>query len=177
MKKWIVGVVVAIVALGLVAGGAALAAYQDSVIQSAAREVPAEDWTFPGRPGRGLRGDGRLHEYFLNALAEGLGMTRAELDEKLADGETPLSIARGQGLDDDQIRDLVERARDQALDAAVADGVITEEQAEWLRQRWPGPGFGIMGPGRGCWGPAGAGWGRQGPGFAPFGRPNRPWSR
>ncbi len=177
MRKWIVGVLAAVVALGLVAGGAALAAYQKSVMESAVGQLPAADWPLPGRMGRGLRGDGRLHDYFLNALAEGLGITRAELEEKLDEGETLLSIARDKGLDDEEIRDLWQQANEKALDAAVADGVITDAQAEWLRQRWSGPAFGMPGLGRGCWAAPGAGWGWQGPGFSPFGRPNRPWSR
>lgn len=172
MRKWVVGVVAAIVALGLVAGGAALAAYQTSVIKESIANQPLLPQAWP----RGRGGDGRLHEYFLNALAEELGMSEEELEARLVGGETLLAIAREQGLDAEALRDLSLQARDKALEAAVGEGVITEDQADWLREPgfrpalgmpWCGGGYRPGGRPRGDW---------MAPGFGPFGG-RGPWGR
>ncbi len=173
MRKWVVGVVAAIVALGLVAGGAALAAYQTSVFKESIGDQPLLPQAWPQGP---RDGDGRLHEYFLNALAEELGMSGEELEARLAGGETLLAIAREQGLDAEALRDLSLQARDKALEAAVADGVITEDQADWLRERGFGPALGLPWCGGG-YRPGGRPRGDgMAPGFGPFGG-RAPWGR
>lgn len=177
MRKWIVGVLAAILALALVAGGAALAAYQSSVTTRLAEQIPSQLQVKPGRPWGGPPPDGKLHDYYVEALAEGLGMTREELESKLAEGETLLSIARDQGLDDEGIRDLWLQARDKALEAAVADGVINEDQADRLRERWLGPGLGAPRCGPRHRAGQRPGWDDAPPGLMPFGGRNRPWGR
>lgn len=169
MRKWVVATLGSLVALGLVVGGAALAAYQTSVVKESLGEVPQLPQVWP----RGIRpGGGRLHEYFLKALAEELGMSREELEAKLAEGETLRSLARDRGLDSEALRELWLRARDKALEAAVADGVIAQEQADWLRQRGLGRVWGFPG----CAGRYWPRWDDTAPGFGPFGG-RRPWGR
>lgn len=179
MKKWLVVLVASVVALTLVAGGAAFAAYQGSVVTAPPERLPAPDVPSPARMGMrwAAGGYGKLHDYFLDALAEGLDITRDELDGQLAEGKTLLSIARDQGLTEEGIRDLWQQAREKALDAAVADGVITQDQADWLRQRGFGPAMGLPGRGRGCWDGKFPGWDDSWRGLMPFGGRNRPWGR
>ena len=133
MKKWIAGVVVGLVALGLVAGGAAFAAFQ----ASAQTETPTAPWGGYG-PMMGGRwdgeGEGPMHEYMIAAFAEALGLTEADLEARLDDGETLASIAEAQGLTQEQFQTLWQEARQQALDAAVGDGVLTQAQADWMLQ-------------------------------------------
>lgn len=66
-------------------------------------------------------------------LAEALGMSVEELEAAYADGETLSSLMAAQGLDAATVREDLLNARGAALDQAVADGVITTEQADELR--------------------------------------------
>ena len=99
------------------------------------------------------------------ALAEKLGLSEAEIEEKLATGETMWSIAQAQGLTDEQITELMQSARDEALKAAVAAGAITQEQADWMSQRMQQMHSAGMGAG-GC----GAGFGQGSRQRMPMGR-------
>jgi hypothetical protein len=113
----------------------------------------------PGMMGRwGTGGYGPMHEYMEDAFAEALGISHDELEAKLDEGETMWSIAQAQGLSDEEIATLMVDARTQALEKAVADGVMTQEQADWMTQRMqqaqesgfgPGACHGSGGPGRG----------------------------
>lgn len=71
---------------------------------------------------------GYLHRNAL--LARALGMTLDELEAAYADGETMSSLMAGKGLDAAAVRDGVMAAHKAALAKAVADGVITQEQAD-----------------------------------------------
>lgn len=98
---------------------------------------------------------GPMHEYMITALADKLGLTVEDLQAKIQAGETPLEIAAAQGLSADQVKDLVEQAHDEALKAAVAAGVLTQEQADFMDQRmesmWQNRGmYGRMGNSGGC---------------------------
>ena len=96
----------------------------------------------------GNGGYGPMHEYMVAALAEELGLTVEDVQSRIEAGETPYQIAQSQGLTDEQIRDVMEQAHDAALDAAVAAGALTQEQADWMdqhmEQMWQngGAGFG-----------------------------------
>lgn len=79
------------------------------------------------------RGGGLLHDYMLDAFAEALDLPRATLDERVAAGETLYDIAVAQGLSQADFVTLMQTARDTALDQAVADGALTQEQADWMR--------------------------------------------
>jgi len=116
----------------------------------------------PGMMGRwGAGGYGPMHEYMEDAFAEALGITHDELEAKLDAGETMGSIAQAQGLSDEEIAKLMVDTRAKALEKAVADGVLTQEQADWMSQRMQqmkDAGFGLgncpmhggaLGPGRG----------------------------
>jgi Spy/CpxP family protein refolding chaperone len=113
----------------------------------------------PGMMGRwGEGGYGPMHEYMEDAFAEALGISHDDLEAKLDAGETMWSIAQAQGLSDEEISQLMIDARTKALEKAVADGVLTQEQADWMTQRMqqaqesgfgPGACHGSGGPGRG----------------------------
>jgi hypothetical protein len=109
-----------------------------------------------GAWGGGMMGSGSygpMHEYMINALAEGLNLTPANLQAQITAGKTPYQIAQDKGLSDDQIKELFLKAHDEALDAAVKAGLLTQEQADWMdqrmEQRWQDgfPGFGAAGLG------------------------------
>lgn len=111
----------------------------------------------------GVRGGaGLLHEEMIAALAPRLELRAEELQSRIADGETVWHIARDQGRSDDEITTLMQDARQEALDAAVANGDLTEEQAERMDQmrRNIGSRLGLGRGGRGLGRGAGCGGGR-----------------
>ena len=113
--------------------------------------------------------DGPLHTYIVDAYASALGMTSAALEARLDAGETAYNVALSQGIPAAQIPTLLADARSKALDAAAKAGVITTDQATWMKSRGMGQGAGQgygMGAGTGpCNGtgqPIGQGMGRGG---------------
>lgn len=77
-------------------------------------------------------GAGPLHEYMLDAFAQALDLTRADLDEQLAAGQTMYDIAVARGLTQEEFFATMQTARAAALEQAVAEGVITKGQADWM---------------------------------------------
>jgi hypothetical protein len=116
--------------------------------------------------GRGMMGAqagayGPMHTYMVNAFAAALDLTPEALQAELDAGKTMWALAEAHGYTAEQFTELMLQTRSQALEAMVADGAITQEQAEWMLQRMDqmqqngfGPGNcpmhgGAGGPGRG----------------------------
>ena len=113
-----------------------------------------------GGMGGGMMGAGQgpLHSYMLTAFAANLGLTESEIQTQLDAGIPMWQIALDQGLTEDQVVELMDRVHDEALQAAVAAGDLTQEQADWMAERMDsrqGAGFGAGG----CHG-SGRGFGR-----------------
>ncbi len=103
------------------------------------------------------------HEQMQQARADALGMTVEELDAARAEGKTPWEIAEEQGVDLTEMRETMRPPFEQMLDQAVASGMLTQEQADSIRQRMENM------PGGGLWGPAAGFPGFPGEhGFRPF---------
>ena len=92
---------------------------------------------------------GPLHDYMFNAFAQALGITPEELETRRQAGDTLWVIAQEKGLTAEQFQEVMTTARTNAANQAVADGVITQEQADFMLQRMgrmmgngAGPGFG-----------------------------------
>jgi hypothetical protein len=77
-------------------------------------------------------------------MAEALGLTKAELEAARATGKTLPELMREAGLDRASFRTQLEAAMDKAIAQAVADGVITQAQADALKAK-----RGAIGPGLG----------------------------
>lgn len=75
---------------------------------------------------------GPMHETMLNTLADALDLTPEELEARHDAGETFWEIAEAEGLSAEEIQELMFSAHDVALEDAVANGWLTEEQAEWM---------------------------------------------
>jgi hypothetical protein len=93
---------------------------------------------------RGIRTSGAygpMHDTMLNALAEGLNLSREDLDGRITAGETPAQIAAAQGLSTEEFAQIFAEARKAAMDKAVADGYLTQEQVDWMLSRMAGRGF------------------------------------
>lgn len=111
--------------------------------------------------------EGPIHDYMMTELAQALNLeSSTELEARLEAGETLWSIAQEQNIPAEDFPAIVLQARTDALNAAVGDGVITQEQADWMlshmNQGWDngyGPGSGT------CDGSGPSGMGFRGAGF------------
>jgi hypothetical protein len=83
-------------------------------------------------------GAGPMHDAMHDALAEAFGFTRAEWDAQLAAGETPWTIAQAKGRSAEEFAAIMQAARAEAIEQAVASGALTREQADWMLQHMGG---------------------------------------
>lgn len=126
IKKYLLGVV-GIVLMAIIAF---------AVVPQVFAQTPTPD---PQQaPGWGLRGwmmggTRPMHEYMEEAMAEKLGMTEEELENELASGKTMGQVAEERGFTQDEFLSMMREARSLALDKMVADGVITQAQADWMK--------------------------------------------
>ena len=121
-RKTIISAAVAMTIL-LASSGAAFA-------QSASDETPG--W------GMGVAIDASLDEYMIPAIAEVLGMSESDVAAQYDAGATFITIALAQGVSADEVSDLFESVREQAITLAVAAGALTAEEAAWLQSMQQG---------------------------------------
>ena len=116
--------------------------------------------------GRGMFGLGRGGEWTMfDTAAEALGLTPEELFAELHAGKSLDEVAEEQDVDIEVVRDAMNAARveamRQAIEQAVEDGNMTQEQADWMlegleqgffpkRGQSPGRGFGRARGWNGC---------------------------
>ncbi len=177
MKKvWIIGTLAALALIAFGAVGYAYAQSQDSDSPNGATGYgcglfgAGSGQGNGGRMGRGMMGNrgnnqgeagcpfadgdedgyGPLHDYMYNAFAQALGLTPAELETRRLAGDTLWDIAQEQGMTTEQFQEAITTARTSAVNQAVADGVITQAQADFMLERMDtmmgngvGPGFGM----------------------------------
>jgi hypothetical protein len=87
---------------------------------------------------------GLLHDYMEKALAEKLGIPLATIEAQFDAGKTLYQIALDNGIAQADFPALMLDVRTKAINAALADGVITQTQADWmLRSRGRGMGAGM----------------------------------
>jgi hypothetical protein len=79
--------------------------------------------------------DGVLDTLIHENLATALGIPLAELVDRLDAGETISQIVLSLDFDLDAISEILTQARIDALDQAVATGLITQEQSDRLASR------------------------------------------
>ncbi len=121
MKKILIAVVVAVLGLGLFTGIAAARSYQEQAQQT-----------------------GLLHEYMEQALADKLNLPLATVEAEFEAGKMLYQIALDNGIAQADLPAFMLEVRTLALEAAVADGVITQAQADRMTQRGYGMGGGMM---------------------------------
>jgi hypothetical protein len=78
---------------------------------------------------------GTLHDYMEKALAEKLGIPLVTVESQFDAGKSLYQIALDNGITQANLTALMLEVRTQALKAAVADGVITQAQADRMTQR------------------------------------------
>jgi hypothetical protein len=146
------GAAAVVAALGLYAVGTVFA--QDPTPTPDAGPPEGGAW------GRMCRGAGVIGD----AVAGLLGMAREEILTERSAGKTLSEIAKEKGITDQQVIDAMLAGQKEAIDQALADGRITQAQADWLLARaqamapfelsnpfGPRGGHRGMRGGRGCW--------------------------
>ncbi|MEK7325556.1 MAG: hypothetical protein AAB217_09915 [Chloroflexota bacterium] len=76
--------------------------------------------------------NGGMHTLVWNGLADALNLTPDGLNEQLASGKTLTQIAEAQGVSQEQLAAVLETSVQAGLDKAVADGVLTQAQADQM---------------------------------------------
>jgi hypothetical protein len=124
MKKIVVVSVLVVLALGLFTGVAAAQSSQAQV--------------------------GTLHEYMEKALAAKLNLPVATVESEFDGGKSLYQIALDHGIAQANLQTFMLEVRTQAVKAAVADGVLTQTQADrMLQQGGRGMGAGMRNGGAG----------------------------
>jgi hypothetical protein len=83
----------------------------------------------------GQTGSGLLHDYMIAGFAEAFGMSVEDLQARIDAGETMFDVATSLGMTQEQFTELMVTVRSDAINQALADGVITQEQADWMLSR------------------------------------------
>jgi hypothetical protein len=123
MKKLLIASLFVVLALGLFAGVASAKSNQAST------QVQM----------------GPLHEYMEKALAAKLNLPLATVESEFDAGKSLYQIALDHGITQANVQAFMLEVRTQAIKAAVADGVITQTQADrMLQQGGRGMGTGMM---------------------------------
>lgn len=124
------------VAITAAVADGAITQEQADLIQSHAQDAEGR---FAGRDGdRGQGGfgeDNPLQDYMQSAMADALGLSVEELDAMCENGTGLRQYAEEQGLSQEDMQAAMQAAFSSAVDAAVADGAITQEQADQIQER------------------------------------------
>lgn len=94
----------------------------------------------------GITCTGKMKDYIISAFASAVGLTTEEVNTQLSNGQTLKQIAIAQGKAEADLPALASQVYRDALNKAVADGVITQAQADQMLTRMnnkPGLGFGF----------------------------------
>ena len=87
--------------------------------------------------------DGVLHETWMAAYAEALGIEVEALEARIAAGESMSEIALSLGFTLDAYREIKLEVRASVIEQAVSDGTLTQEQAALMEMRSAGFGRGM----------------------------------
>ena len=89
-----------------------------------------------GMMGSGMMGwegeEGLMHESMIDSLAESLDLSPQEIEARHDAGESLWEIAEAEGLSDEEISVLMFSAHDVTLADAINDGLLTQDQADWM---------------------------------------------
>ena len=160
MKKILV--IVSVVMVALVIFGAGFVFAQSNIAHAAG--LPAGFGPGGQMAGRGgMMGGGQMHEYVEQALADKLGMTKADVETAVDGGKTMYQLAIDKGTKEADVTALLTEVHKTAFAKAVSDGVMTQAQADTMLQNMTANGFNFAnspmrnGAGRGMQGGRGRG--------------------
>ena len=134
-KSIVVSLVVAAVVVFALGSFGTVSAYSGAPVT----EDSAVEFGFGGRGGR--MGGGStgvlstfMHDVMLQTFSTELGISVEDLQARLDAGETMSSIALETGMTLEEYQALMQQVRDAALDQAVAEGLLTQTQADTMSQ-------------------------------------------
>ena len=87
-------------------------------------------------PARGYAG---IQEYMNEALAEKLGMSADDITAAFEDGKTMLDLAADKDMTVKEFITMQEEVHILAIDKALDAGVISQNQADWMKENPGGP--------------------------------------
>lgn len=128
MKKALVLSLVLVV--GVLTFGSVNKVYASTGTPSAAAQTQNYGFGNQGGMTQGL-----LHDEMVAVAAEKLGISVDDLNARLTAGETLYTIALAEGLTAEEAQALMLDARNHAIDQAVANGDLTQTQADWMKTR------------------------------------------
>ena len=76
-----------------------------------------------------------MHTYMVAVVAKALNMTTDELNAELTSGKTMWLVAQEKGVSAEKFQQIMIDARKTALDQMVADGLLTQAQADAMLAR------------------------------------------
>lgn len=76
-----------------------------------------------------------MHEAMVEAVASATGLSVADIEARLAEGERLYEIALEAGISEDAFFDLMKAAREAYLTEAFEAGLISEERYQWMLER------------------------------------------
>ncbi len=115
MKKTLLVTIVVVLALAVLGVGAVFAQGTQPPVQTG--------------------GYGWMHDYVEQALASRLGLTEEQIEDQFAAGKTMYQIALDNGVKEADVVTFMNDVHKEAFANAVKDGVMTQEQADWMLQR------------------------------------------
>ena len=133
MKKTLLIVAILVLALGALGVGVAFAQ---------GGTPPTPTYPYGGQMMGGRGGYGPTHTYVVDAFAAKLGLTVEDVNARLASGETMVQIALSKGISADALPAFMNEVHKTAFDKAVAAGVMTQAQADFMLQRMFQSGYG-----------------------------------
>jgi len=92
-------------------------------------------------PGKMMGGHGQIHEYIEQALADKLGMTKADLEAEETKRKSLYQITLEKGTAEADITALLTEVHKTAFALAVKDGILTQAQADSMLQDIAANGF------------------------------------
>ena len=78
---------------------------------------------------------GGMHEQVWTVVAEELGMTYAELNTALQNGQTVAQLAQAKGVSLDELKTAALAAMRTSFAELIEQGVMTQQQADWMLDR------------------------------------------
>ncbi len=82
--------------------------------------------------GAGFAGMSAMHDAMVQALADKLGISVADLNKQLTSGQTMWQIAQAKGWTQEQFRAWMVDTHKATIQKLVADGKLTQQQADWM---------------------------------------------
>ena len=117
-------------------GGSITQQQADALNQRADQWQPGQGLPLGGKGGRGHGGGERGGvggPESLDAAAQALGMTSADLMAQLQSGKTLADIAQAKGVSQDAVKQAIVAAKKAEIDAAVTAGRLTADQAAQMK--------------------------------------------